>query len=44
MALTVDEKNPQARDFYVHMGVYRRTSVDEQGRPYPLLYMRRPPM
>lgn len=44
MALTVDEKNPQARDFYVHMGVYRRTAADEQGRPYPLLYMRRPPM
>lgn len=44
--VTVNEQNPQARDFYAHMGfgVYRRTSVDEQGRPYPLLYMRRTPM
>lgn len=44
--VTVNEQNSQARDFYAHMGfaVYRRTSVDEQGRPYPLLYMRRTAM
>lgn len=41
--LTVNEQNPQARGFYEHMGfhVYKRTDFDEQGNPYPLLYMRR---
>ena len=41
--LTVNEQNPQARGFYEHMGfhVYKRTELDEQGNPYPLLYMRR---
>ena len=41
--LTVNEQNPQARGFYEHMGfqVYRRTDHDEQGNPYPILYMRR---
>lgn len=41
--LTVNEQNPDARGFYEHMGfhVYRRTELDEQGNPYPLLYMRR---
>ena len=41
--LTVNEQNPQARSFYEHMGfqVYRRTDHDEQGNPYPILYMRR---
>ena len=39
--LTVNEQNPQARGFYEHMGfcVYKRTELDEQGAPYPLLYM-----
>ena len=39
--LTVNEQNPQARGFYEHMGfcVYKRTELDEQGGPYPLLYM-----
>ncbi|OUQ22794.1 GNAT family N-acetyltransferase [Lachnoclostridium sp. An131] len=39
--LTVNEQNPQARGFYEHMGfrVYRRTDLDEQGNPYPILYM-----
>ena len=39
--LTVNEQNPQARIFYEHMGfrVYKRTDCDEQGNPYPLLYM-----
>ena len=42
--LTVNEQNPQARGFYEHMGfhVYKRTDYDEQGNPYPLLYMRLP--
>lgn len=41
--LAVNEQNPQARGFYEHMGfaVYKRTETDEQGDPYPLLYMRR---
>ena len=41
--LTVNEQNPQAVGFYQHMGfeTYRRTALDEQGQPYPLLYMRR---
>ena len=41
--LTVNEQNPQAVGFYEHLGfsTYRRTDVDEEGRPYPLLYMRR---
>ena len=39
--LTVNEQNPQAKGFYEHMGfhVYKRTDYDEQGNPYPLLYM-----
>ncbi len=38
----VNEQNPQALGFYEHMGfhVYKRTPVDEQGRPYPLLFMK----
>ncbi len=42
--LTVNEQNPQAIGFYQHMGfaVYKRTPLDEQGNPYPLLYMRLP--
>lgn len=41
--LAVNEQNPQAKGFYEHMGfqVYKRTDHDEQGNPYPLLYMRR---
>ena len=40
--LAVNEQNPQAKGFYEHMGfrVYKRTECDEQGGPYPLLYMR----
>lgn len=39
--LAVNEQNPRARGFYEHMGfrVVRRTDHDEQGGPYPLLYM-----
>lgn len=39
--VTVNEQNPQAVGFYEHMGfkTYKRTKKDEQGGPYPLLYM-----
>lgn len=39
--LTVNEQNPQAKGFYEYMGfkVYKRSENDEQGNPYPLLYM-----
>lgn len=39
--LAVNEQNPLAIGFYEHMGfqVYKRTEHDEQGNPYPLLYM-----
>lgn len=41
--LTVNEQNPQAVGFYEHMGfeTYKRTDHDEEGGPYPLLYMKR---
>lgn len=41
--VTVNEQNPQAVGFYRHLGftAYRRTERDEEGNPYPLLYMRR---
>lgn len=40
--LAVNEQNPLAKGFYEHMGfeVYKRTERDEQGNPYPLLYMK----
>jgi len=41
--LADNEQNPLARGFYEHMGfeTYRRTAHDEQGNPYPLLYMKK---
>ncbi len=41
--VTVNEQNPQAVGFYEHLGfvTYKRTDLDEEGNPYPLLYMRR---
>lgn len=41
--LTVNAQNPDAVGFYEHLGfrIYKRTELDEEGRPYPLLYMRR---
>ena len=41
--LTVNEQNPSAKGFYAHMGfaVCKRTERDEQGNPYPLLYMKK---
>lgn len=40
--VTVNEQNPQAKGFYEYMGfvVYKRTETDEQGNPYPILYMK----
>ncbi|WP_312640317.1 GNAT family N-acetyltransferase [Hydrogenoanaerobacterium sp.] len=40
--LGVNEQNPEAKGFYEHMGfkVYKRTETDEQGMPYPILYIR----
>lgn len=40
--LGVNEQNPQAKGFYERMGfqVYKRTETDEQGMPYPILYMK----
>ncbi len=40
--LTVNEQNPLAKGFYEHIGfkIFNRTDTDEQGNPYPLLYMR----
>ena len=42
--VTVNEQNPQAVGFYRRLGfaVYKRTDRDEEGGPYPLLYMKLP--
>ena len=39
----VNEQNPNAAAFYRHMGFVldHRTALDEQGRPFPLLYLKR---
>lgn len=40
--VTVNEDNINAKGFYEHMGfsVYKRSPLDEQGNPYPILYMK----
>lgn len=40
--VTVNEQNPEAVGFYRHMGfeTYKRMDCDEEGNPYPLLYMK----
>lgn len=40
--LVVNEQNPDAKGFYEHMGfkIYKKTKLDEQGNPYPILYMK----
>ena len=40
--VTVNEQNPQAVGFYEHLGfkTYKRADNDEEGNPYPLLYMK----
>jgi putative acetyltransferase len=46
-ALTVDvnEQNDSARAFYERLGfrIVGRSDLDDAGRPFPLLHMRRPP-
>lgn len=39
----VNEQNPRAREFYEKMGfkVIRRSELDGQGKPYPILHMER---
>ena len=41
--LTINEQNPQVVGFYEHMGfeTYKRTELDEESNPHPLLYMKR---
>ena len=41
--LTINEQNTQAVGFYEHMGfeTYKRTELDEESNPHPLLYMKR---
>lgn len=40
--VTINEDNINAKGFYEHMGfsVYKRSPLDEQGNPYPILYMK----
>ncbi|TXJ76977.1 GNAT family N-acetyltransferase [Ligilactobacillus salivarius] len=40
--VVVNEQNPQAKGFYEHMEfkVYERSEIDEQGKPYPILFMK----
>ena len=37
----VNEQNPQALAFYEYMGftIYRRSELDEQGNPFPILFL-----
>lgn len=41
--VVVNEQNQQAIGFYEHMGfeVYDRSATDEQGGPFPILFMRK---
>lgn len=41
--VNVNEQNPIAKGFYEHLGfkVYRRSETDEQGNPYPILYIKK---
>lgn len=41
--LSVNEQNPEAKLFYEHLGfvTYKRTELDEQGNPFPILYMKK---
>ena len=40
--LAVNEQNLNAKAVYEHLGlkVYKREGLDEQGNPYPILYMK----
>lgn len=39
----VNEQNPQAVGFYEHLGyrVFARSATDDQGRPFPILHLKR---
>jgi putative acetyltransferase len=41
----VNEQNDAARAFYERLGfqIVGRSDLDDAGRPFPLLHMRRPP-
>lgn len=38
----VNEQNPQAVDFYKHLGfkVFKKSELDKQGNPFPILHMK----
>ena len=40
--VVVNEQNPSAKAFYENLGfkAYKRSEVDEQGNPYPTLFMK----
>jgi putative acetyltransferase len=44
LTVDVNEQNPEARGFYEALGfvVVSRSPLDSDGRPFPLLHMRRP--
>ena len=44
LTVDVNEQNPSARGFYEALGfvVVGRSPVDDDGRPFPVLHMRRP--
>jgi putative acetyltransferase len=44
LTVDVNEQNPQARGFYEALGfvVVGRSPLDDGGRPFPLLHLRRP--
>jgi putative acetyltransferase len=43
LTLDVNEQNPAAREWYAHQGFVEtgRSETDEDGRPYPLVHLRR---
>jgi putative acetyltransferase len=42
LSVDVNEQNPQAVDFYQHMGfhVTSRSPTDDMGKPFPILHMK----
>lgn len=42
LCVDVNEQNPEAVDFYHHIGfeVFERSELDEQGNPFPILKMK----
>ena len=44
LTVDVNEQNPAARGFYEALGfvVVGRSPLDDDGRPFPILHMRRP--